>query len=141
MADTPLQALTDHGQSVWIDFLSRPFVRDGDLEALVREGVRGVTSNPTIFQSAIAEGDAYDEQLREVLKEEREPKEVFVALAAEDIRAACDVLRAQWDEAGGGQNARDGWVSFEVDPRLAHDTDATVEEAKRLYALVDRPNL
>jgi len=139
MADTPLQALADHGQSVWIDFLSRRFVRDGDLEALVREGVRGVTSNPTIFQSAIAEGDAYDEQLREVLKEEREPKEVFIALAAEDIRAACDVLRAQWDEVG--ENARDGWVSFEVDPRLAHDTAATIEEAKRLHALVDRPNL
>jgi transaldolase len=139
MAETPLQALSDHGQSVWIDFLSRPFVRDGDLEALVREGVDGVTSNPTIFQSAIAEGDAYDDQLREVLKDEREPKEVFIALAAEDIRAACDVLRAEWDKAG--ENARDGWVSFEVDPRLAHDTEATVEEAKRLHALVDRPNL
>jgi transaldolase len=139
MAENPLQALSDHGQSVWIDFLSRPFVRDGDLEALVREGVDGVTSNPTIFQSAIAEGDAYDDQLREVLKDEREPKEVFIALAAEDIRAACDVLRAEWDKAG--ENARDGWVSFEVDPRLAHDTEATVEEAKRLHALVDRPNL
>jgi transaldolase len=139
MAETPLQALSDHGQSVWIDFLSRPFVRDGDLEALVREGVDGVTSNPTIFQSAIAEGDAYDDQLREVLKDEREPKEVFIALAAEDIRAACDVLRAEWDKVG--ENARDGWVSFEVDPRLAHDTEATVEEAKRLHALVDRPNL
>jgi transaldolase len=139
MAETPLQALSDHGQSVWIDFLSRPFVRDGDLEALVREGVDGVTSNPTIFQSAIAEGDAYDDQFREVLKDEREPKEVFIALAAEDIRAACDVLRAEWDKAG--ENARDGWVSFEVDPRLAHDTEATVEEAKRLHALVDRPNL
>jgi transaldolase len=139
MAETPLQALSDHGQSVWIDFLSRPFVRDGDLEALVREGVDGVTSNPTIFQSAIAEGDAYDDQFREVLKDEREPKEVFIALAAEDIRAACDVLRAEWDKVG--ENARDGWVSFEVDPRLAHDTEATVEEAKRLHALVDRPNL
>jgi transaldolase len=139
MAGTPLQELAEHGQSVWIDYLSRPFVRDGELEALVRDGVRGVTSNPTIFQSAIAEGDAYDDQLRDVLKDEREPKEVFLALAVEDVRAACDVLRPEWDKAG--ENARDGWVSFEVDPRLAHDTEATIEEAKRLHALVDRPNL
>src|ERR671938_1231262 len=136
---TKLHALADHGQIVWIDYLSRPFVRDGDLEALVREGVDGVTSNPTIFQSAIAEGDAYDEQLREVLKDERDPKEVFLALAVEDIRGACDILRARWDDAG--ENARDGWVSLEVDPRLAHDTQGTTEEAKRLHALVDRPNL
>jgi transaldolase len=139
MPDTPLTQLSAHGQSVWIDFLSRPFVQGGDLEALVRQGVDGVTSNPTIFQSAIAEGDAYDEQLREVLKTEREPKEVFLALAVEDIRGACDILRAEWDRAG--ENARDGWVSLEVDPNLAHDTAGTIAEAKRLHALVDRPNL
>ena len=104
-----------------------------------REGVDGVTSNPTIFQSAIAEGDAYDEQLREVLKTEREPKEVFLALAVEDIRGACDILRPTWDDAG--ENARDGWVSLEVDPNLANDTAGTIAEAKRLHALVDRPNL
>src|SRR4051812_17942643 len=139
MAPTPLQQLSDHGQSVWIDFLSRPFVRDGDLEALVHEGVNGVTSNPTIFQAAIAEGDAYDDQLREVLQDERDPKEVFLALAVEDIRGACDILRPQWDEAG--ENARDGWGSLEVDPRLAQDTQATIDEAKRLHAMVDRPTL
>ena len=139
MPDTPLQQLSAHGQSVWIDFLSRTFVEQGELEALVREGVKGVTSNPTIFQAAIAEGDAYDEQLREVLKTETEPKEVFLALAVQDIRGACDILRPTWDEAG--ENARDGWVSLEVDPALAHDTQATIEEARRLHALVDRPNL
>jgi transaldolase len=139
MPDTPLTQLSAHGQSVWVDFLSRPFVQGGDLAGLVRDGVKGVTSNPTIFQSAIAEGDAYDEQLREVLKTESEPKEVFLALAIEDIRAACDILRPVWDEAG--ENARDGWVSLEVDPNLAHDTAGTIEEAKRLHALVDRPNL
>ena len=106
---------------------------------LVRDGVAGVTSNPTIFQAAIAEGDAYDEQLREVLKTETEPKEVFLALAVEDIRGACDILRPTWDEVG--ENARDGWVSLEVDPNLAHDTQGTIDEAKRLHALVDRPNL
>ena len=140
MPDTPLTQLSDHGQSVWIDFLSRPFVRDGDLAALVDEGVDGVTSNPTIFQSAIAEGDAYDDQLREVLKTQTDPKEVFLALAVEDIRGACDILRPKWDEAG-EENARDGWVSLEVDPNLAHDTDATIAEAKRLHGMVDRPNL
>ncbi len=139
MPDTPLQQLSAHGQSVWIDFLSRTFVQNGDLAALVGEGVDGVTSNPTIFQSAIADGDAYDEQLREVTETETEPKEVFLALAVQDIRAACDILRAEWDRAG--ENARDGWVSLEVDPNLAHDTQGTIAEAKRLQALVDRPNL
>jgi transaldolase len=139
MPDTPLTQLSAHGQSVWVDFLSRTFVQDGTLAALVRDGVKGVTSNPTIFQSAIAGGDAYDEQLREVLKTETHPKEVFFALAVEDIRAACDVLRPVWDEVG--ENARDGWVSLEVDPNLAHDTEKTIEEAKRLHALVDRENL
>ncbi len=139
MPDTPLTQLSAHGQSVWIDFLSRPFVQDGDLEGLVRDGVVGVTSNPTIFQGAIAEGDAYDEQLREVLKSETEPKEVFLALAVQDIQAACDILRPTWDKAG--ENARDGWVSLEVDPNLAHDTQGTIEEARRLSELVDRPNL
>src|SRR5688572_25324518 len=139
MPDTPLQQLAAHGQSVWIDFLSRRFVEEGELEALVRDGVHGVTSNPTIFQSAIAEGDAYDEQLRELTGTETDPKEIFLALAVQDIRGACDILRPVWDEEG--ENARDGWVSLEVDPTLAHDTRATIDEARRLHELVDRPNL
>ena len=140
MPETPLTQLSAHGQSVWIDYLSRPFVQDGDLADLARQGVDGVTSNPTIFQAAIAQGDAYDDQLREVLKTESDPKEVFLALAVQDIQGACDVLRPKWDE-GGSENARDGWVSLEVDPNLARDTEATIAEAKRLHALVDRPNL
>jgi len=139
MADTPLQQLSALGQSVWIDFLSRRLIGSGDLDALVRDGVVGVTSNPTIFQTAIAEGDAYDEQLRDVLRAEREPKEVFIALAVQDIQNACDILRSTWDKAG--ENARDGWVSIEVDPRLANDTQATIDEAKRLHEIVDRPNV
>ena len=82
MAKTPLQELADHGQSVWIDYLSRPFVQDGDLAGLVEQGIEGVTSNPTIFQGAIAEGDAYDDQIREIVSNgESEPKEIFIALA------------------------------------------------------------
>src|SRR5215210_4606025 len=98
MAKTPLQELADHGQSVWIDFLSRRFVQDGDLQGLVDQGVVGVTSNPTIFQGAIAEGDAYDDQIRQLVENgESEPKEIFVAVAADDIRDACDVLRPVYD--------------------------------------------
>src|SRR5215210_3584761 len=138
MAKTPLQELADHGQSVWIDFLSRPFVQDGDLAGLVDQGIKGVTSNPTIFQGAIAEGDAYDDQIREIVSGgEKEPKEIFIALAADDIRDACDLLRPIHDEGGG----KDGYVSLEVDPNLAHDTQGTIDEAKRLHALIDKPNL
>ena len=137
MATTPLEQLDEHGQSVWIDFLSRDFVEGGDLQGLIDQGVRGVTSNPTIFQSAIADGDSYDEQLREVLKETTEPKEVFLQLAVRDIQGACDLLKQVHDEGDG----KDGWVSLEVDPNLAHDTEGTIEEAKRLHALVDRKNL
>jgi transaldolase len=134
---TPLKQLSEHRQSVWIDYLSRKFVQDGDLAGLVRDGVVGVTSNPTIFQGAIAEGDAYDEQIRALSASESDPKEIFLALARDDIRDACDVLRPVWDEG----NGRDGWVSLEVDPNLAHDTQATIDEAKRLHALVEKPNL
>ncbi|MDA0174446.1 transaldolase [Solirubrobacter taibaiensis] len=134
---TPLQQLADHGQSVWIDFLSRRFVKDGDLKGLVGEGVEGVTSNPTIFQGAIAEGDAYDDQIRELSGEYDDAKEIFWQLAKDDIRDACDILRSVWDEGEG----KDGWVSLEVDPNLAHDTEKTKSEAVRLFELVDRPNL
>jgi transaldolase len=136
MAPTPLQQLAEHDQSVWIDFLSRTFVKEGGLPGFADRGVVGVTSNPTIFQAAIAEGDAYDEQIRELSAELSDPKEIFWQLAKDDIRDACDILRAVWD---GGQG-KDGWVSLEVDPTLAHDTDATAAEAERLHALVDRPN-
>ena len=134
---TPLKQLAEHDQSVWIDFLSRKFVRDGDFKALVEQGVVGVTSNPTIFQAAIAEGDAYDDQIRELSGEYDDAKEIFWQLAKDDIRAACDILRPVWDEGDG----KDGWVSLEVDPNLAHDTEKTKSEAVRLHTLVDRPNL
>lgn len=135
---TPLQDLTAHGQSAWIDYLSRSFVRDGDLAELIGEGVVGVTSNPTIFQHAIGEGNAYDEQLREVLGEEQDPKEVFLALAREDIRDACDLLRPVFDR---GDSTRDGWVSLEVDPNFAYDSKATIDETRRIHQMIDRPNL
>jgi transaldolase len=135
---TGLKGLAEQGQSVWIDNLSRPLVRDGGLAELVNEGVTGVTSNPTIFQKAISSTDEYDQQLREVLQTERDPKEVFLALARNDIRGACDVLT---DVFANGVRTREGWVSLEVDPNLAYDAKATADEAKRLHAMIDRPNL
>jgi transaldolase len=133
-----LKALLEHGQSPWIDYLSRSLVQDGDLAALIDDGIVGVTSNPTIFQSAIGSGDAYDAQLRDVLATESDPKEIFLALARDDIRAACDVLAPVFDR---GDSTRDGWVSLEVDPNLAHDTKATAREARRLHEMVQRRNL
>src|SRR3954466_3042575 len=112
---TPLQQLAEHGQSVWIDYLSRRFVKDGDLKGLVEQGIVGVTSNPTIFQSAIAEGDAYDDQIRESSKELDDPKEIFWQLAKDDIRDACDVLRKAWDDA----NGKDGRGGVEGAPNGA----------------------
>jgi transaldolase len=138
MADSPLHQLSAEGQSVWIDFLSRPLLRDGDLERLIRDdAVVGVTSNPTIFQKAISSGDAYDEQLREVLEQTEDGKEAFLALAVRDVQEACDVLRDTHERSGGV----DGFVSLEVDPELAFDRAATEREAERLHGLVDRPNV
>jgi transaldolase len=138
MAKSNLHKLSDAGVSVWIDYLSRDLIRDGELERMTREdAVVGVTSNPTIFQKAISSGQAYDEQLQEVLKETDDPKEIFIALASKDVGDACDLLRKVWDEGGG----KDGYVSIEVDPTLAYETEATVDEATRLHAEIDRPNL
>jgi transaldolase len=138
MPESRLHTLSGLGQSVWIDYLSRDLLGRGELARLMHEdAVVGVTSNPTIFQKAISSGDAYDEQLREELADERDPKELFIRLAARDIGDACDLLRPVWD-GGGGQ---DGYVSIEVDPNLAADTDATIAEAQRLHELIDRPNV
>jgi transaldolase len=139
MAETRLQKLSELGQSVWIDYLSRDLLQSGELERMMREdAVVGVTSNPTIFQKAIASGTAYDEQLKELLDEgETDLKELFLKLTERDIAEACDLLRSVWD-GGGGQ---DGYVSWEVDPNLAYDREGTLEEARRLHAIIERPNL
>jgi transaldolase len=138
MAKSKLHQLSEQGVSVWIDSISRSMIKEGELERLMREdAVVGVTSNPTIFQKALAEGDAYDEQLREVLKEETDPKEIFLQLAVQDIVEACDLLRPVWDEGEG----KDGYVSLEVDPTLAYEREETFEEMLRFHNWVDRPNL
>ena len=118
MATTPLEQLDEHGQSVWIDFLSRDFVEKGDLQGLIDQGVRGVTSNPTIFQSAIADGDAYDEQLREILKDETEPKEVFLQLAV--ARHPGRLRPAQAGPRRGLRQGRLGLARGRPEPRPRH---------------------
>jgi transaldolase len=138
MSKSRLHELSEHGQSVWVDSVSREWLETGELARMMDEdAVVGVTSNPTIFQKALSEGDWYDEQLREVLSEEDDDKEVFYRLAVRDIQDACDLLRPVWD-AGQGQ---DGYVSMEVDPDLAYERDGTIEEAMRFHEWIDRPNL
>jgi transaldolase len=135
---TSLQQLADHGQSPWIDYIERTFIEEGKLDDMIAKGIVGLTSNPTIFQQAIASGNAYDEQLRDVIQNESDPREVFLALASVDIRDACDRFRPAYDR---GAEVRDGWVSLEVHPDLANDAKATAEEAKRLHETIGRPNL
>jgi transaldolase len=137
-AATPLQRLSELGQSVWVDFLSRESIRGGHLQELIGDySVVGATSNPTIFQKAMTAGDAYDEQLHELVAEGKDAAECFWTLAEQDIREACDVFRPVWD----GGSGKDGYVSLEVDPRLAFDTLETFREAIRIHEAVDKSNL
>ncbi|HEY2309860.1 MAG TPA: transaldolase [Gaiellaceae bacterium] len=137
MAESRLDKLSARGQSVWIDYLSRDLVQGGELKRLMEEdAVVGVTSNPTIFQKAISQGDAYDEQVKMLLAREQDPKEIFLHLAVRDVESALDLLAPVHE-----RNAQDGYVSIEVDPNLAYDAKATVEEALRLHDWIRRPNL
>jgi transaldolase len=139
MPESNLHKLSALGQSVWIDYLSRDLLETGELERKMKEdAVVGVTSNPTIFQKALSQGDRYDSQLKEILESgEEDPKEIFLQLTSHDIAAACDLLRKVWDQTDG----RDGYVSWEVDPTLAYERDATIAEARRLHEWIERPNL
>src|SRR5919197_6478398 len=139
MAKSRLHDLSELDQSVWIDFLSRHLLESGELARMMDEdAVVGVTSNPTIFQKAISQGNRYDAQLKEILESgETDPKEIFLQLSSHDIADACDLLRKAWDEGKG----LDGYVSWEVDPTLAYDRDVTIAEAKRLHEWIERPNL
>ena len=134
---TKLNDLTELGQAVWLDYIRRSFTRSGDLQALIDQGVRGVTSNPAIFEKAIAGSDDYDDDILRLVGERKTVNEIYEALALEDIRQAADLLRPLYDQT----NYRDGFVSLEVSPTLAHDTSGTVAQAKRLFAAVGRPNV
>jgi transaldolase/glucose-6-phosphate isomerase len=135
----PLGRLAEAGQAIWLDFLSREFLAQGGLEKLVREdSLTGVTSNPSIFEKAMGHGESYDEQLHAILyQSDAEPGQVYEQLAVRDIQAAADALRPVYDRLRG----KDGYVSLEVSPYLAYDTEGTLAEARRLWKAVDRPNL
>jgi transaldolase len=130
--------LSELGQSVWIDYLSRDLLESGGLARLVRrDAVVGVTSNPSIFEQALAYGDAYDQQLRELIPFGLSAKDLFFELACDDVAKACDLLRPVWERTG----RQDGYVSIEVDPNLAHKRLAQFEEAQELHERIARPNL
>ena len=133
-----LVALVAEGQSIWLDFISRDLVRGGQLRRLIeQDGLRGMTSNPSIFQKAIAAGDAYDEQLAQLAADGKNAGEIFEALSVQDVREACDLFRPLYNQTSG----LDGVVSIEVSPSLAYDAQGTLIEARRLWASVNRPNV
>lgn len=135
---TPLDRVADAGVAVWLDDLSRERLRTGNLQQLVSDRhVVGVTTNPTIFAGALAKGDAYDEQLRALAAQGTDVDGAVFTITTDDVREAADVLRPVVDATGG----LDGRVSIEVDPRLAHDTQGTVDSARALWSTVDRPNV
>ncbi|MBI4514078.1 MAG: transaldolase [Gemmatimonadetes bacterium] len=138
MGTNPLVRLGELGQSPWLDFITRDLIVSGELKRLIEEdGLRGMTSNPTIFQQAIAGTALYDADIEEFAEAGRSPEEIFEILAVGDVGAACDVFRALYEATDGG----DGLVSIEVPPALARDTEGTIEAARRLWRAVGRPNV
>jgi transaldolase / glucose-6-phosphate isomerase len=134
----PLRQLADHGQSFWLDNLSRSLIVTGELAGLIRDdGLRGITSNPTIFEKALSEGDRYDDDIARLAGRGLSSEEIFEEVAIDDVRTAADMLRPVYDESGGN----DGFVSLELPPALAFDTEGSILEAKRLFTKVDRPNI
>ncbi|WP_319592327.1 transaldolase [uncultured Draconibacterium sp.] len=129
--------LLEYGQSYWLDNLSREIITNGNLENRIEnEGLRGITSNPKIFMNAISSGDLYDEQVKKLAGNGKKTEDIYESLVVQDIQKACDMLRPVFDAS----NGEDGFVSLEVSPYLARETEKTKEEARRLYKEVDRPN-
>lgn len=133
----PIRALLDAGQSVWLDFMHRGILKSGELRRLVETGIRGVTSNPTIFEKAITGSHDYDDQISRLVADGKSPTEIYEAIVVDDIRGAADTLRPVYDATGGA----DGFVSIEVSPLLAHDTQGTIQEVRRWISLIARPNV
>jgi transaldolase len=125
------------GQSIWLDYIQRSMITSGELKQLIDIGLRGVTSNPAIFEKAIAGSNDYDEDLKQLLKTGAPIVQIYETLAIKDISLAADQLRGVYDSSGG----KDGYVSLEVSPELAYETEKTIAEAKRLFETVNRPNV
>ena len=138
MKDNPLKQLAALGESIWLDYIRRNLIVSGELRRLIEEdGLRGMTSNPSIFEKAIVESHDYDEDIRAMALEGKGTKEIYEALSLGDVQSAADEFRLVYDKTDG----KDGYVSLEVNPHLAHDTTGTIEEARRLWTALDRPNV
>ena len=138
MKDNPLRKLGALGQSIWLDYIRHDLIVSGELRRLIEEdGLRGMTSNPSIFENAIAGSHDYDEDIRAMVIEGRDVMAIYEALSQRDVQSAADEFRPVYDKTGG----RDGYVSLEVNPHLAHDTRGTVDEARRLWDALNRPNV
>ncbi len=138
MANNPLLEAAEHGQSLWLDNITRGMIRDGSLQKLIDEdGISGVTSNPAIFNKAMTQGNDYDDQIRKLGEEGKSAEEIFEIMAIDDIQDACDAFRPVHDRT----NGTDGFVSLEVNPHLARDAEGTRIDALRLWKAVDRPNV
>jgi transaldolase/glucose-6-phosphate isomerase len=133
----PIQKAQGLGQAMWVDYISRGLISSGEFGRLIEMGISGVTSNPTIFEKAIVGSTDYDDTLKTLARGRKSTEEIYEALVLEDIRAAADRLRPIYDSTDG----KDGYVSLEVSPLLAHDTDGTIEEGRRLFATLGRPNV
>jgi transaldolase len=134
---TKLQHLSNLGQSIWFDYIRRSFITSGELQALIDQGVQGVSSNPSIFEKAIAGSSDYDQDLQDLVIQGNSIETIYEALTRDDVIRAADLMRPVYEKA----NAADGYVSLEVSPTLAHNTEGTIAEARRLFAALDRPNV
>jgi len=138
MKDNPLKQLAAIGQSIWLDYIRRNLIVSGELRRLIEEdGLRGMTSNPAIFEKAIAESHDYDEDIRAMALEGKGAEAIYETLSQRDVQGAADEFRPLYDKTDG----KDGYVSLEVNPHLAHDTQGTIQEARRLWGTLNRPNV
>ena len=138
MSGNPLKRLGTLGQSIWLDYIRRDLIASGGLRRLIEEdGLRGMTSNPSIFEKAIAESREYDQDIRALSLQGKDAGAIYEALSQHDVRSAADQFRPLYDSTDG----KDGYVSLEVNPHLAHDAKGTIDEARRLWGALNRPNV
>src|ERR1035437_10253846 len=138
MKENPLLKISEFGQSIWLDYTRRDLIASGELQRLIqKDGLRGMTSNPSIFEQAIVGSQIYAEDIRTMTFEGQSPNMIYESLSQRDVQGAADEFRAVYDET----KARDGYVSLEVNPHLAHDTKGTIVEARRLWRALNRPNV
>lgn len=138
MNDNPLKKLESLGQSIWLDYIRRDLITSGELKKLIDEdGLRGMTSNPAIFEKAIAESNLYDAEIQKMALKGKNVNEIYESISQQDVQSAADVFRPLYEKT----NGNDGYVSLEVNPHLAHDTNGTIEEGRRLWVALNRPNV